>query len=196
LTHAEIVSAADERRALQNLKRHVIWDRRLPENVFSTSVHEFRLFSSDEIFRTEFVEKVKTLLRLESASCACMVNLDVSIGLINDEQQVFLFDASTTVDAYLDRLKGNAASTGWVHNMNRFGVTSDIGGWFIYCEKVNELAIIGFKNEITEIQVRYMAQQFGALPTAEALADKVSVIFASGALPKEWFERFVAAYSQ
>jgi hypothetical protein len=79
--------------------------------------------------------------------------------------------------------------------MGRFAITSEIGTWLIYCEKLNELAVIAFKSEIKSCEIDNICQELNAVSVAAAITKPLSFIFTSGALPKDWPDALIRAYS-
>jgi hypothetical protein len=179
--------------ALRNLRLGLHPERRLPDRLFSTDRTHFRFFGPDDIFAGDFVGKLGMLLQIEGASCACMANLDVNFG--NPQPEAFFLDRLTTPAEYLEQLKGDGRSAGWIHRMDRFGITSEIGGWLIYCEKDNEIAIVAFEGNVKPGQVDQMAAQLDALSVEAAISKPVSIIFASKSLPKAWSDTLIKTYS-
>jgi hypothetical protein len=180
--------------ALRNLRLGLTPEKRLPDKLFARDWSHFRLFNSDEIFVVDFVDKVRMLLQIEGAGCACMANLDVNFS--SPQRDAFFLNRSTTPSAYLEHLKGDIAGTGWIDRMDRFGITSDIGSWLIYCEKANEIAIIAFRSEVKLSQFNQIVTQIGALPVKAAISKPVCFVFASGAMSKEWSDRLIETYPE
>ena len=178
--------------ALRNLRLGLWPEKTLPDPVFSSERAHFRFFSSDEIFAPEFVGKLKMLLQIEGAACACITNLDGNTG--NGPSEAFFLNRLTTPEEYLEQLKGDGQRPGWLHRMDRFGVTSDMGGWLIYCEKANEIAAIGFEVQVGPGKIDHMSAQLGGLPVKAAVAKPVSIIFASKRLPTEWSDILIRNY--
>jgi hypothetical protein len=178
-------------RAQANLLSAIDGKSRLPKNVFRPGWGTFYLFNSDWMFEGAFVEKVRMLLKHEGASCACIINLDRDIGVA---PYSFAIDDSTAAQDYQRRLVGVGPGDGWVYDMDRFGCTSDIGMWCIYCERASELAIIGFRAEALQERHEFVLATLHASRISSVGASPSRFEFSSHSMSTEWQAEIMRNY--
>jgi len=46
---------------------------------------------------------------------------------------------------YDDQLRDGGPGVGWLYGVDRFACSSDLGEWCIYCEKGNDVGVIGLR---------------------------------------------------
>jgi hypothetical protein len=135
-------------RAHANLQAAIDQTRRLPQNVFTSVWTRFFIFDPSWMFHDSFVDVIKRLLHLEGARCACVVNLDIDVwqGL-----PAFAIDATTTREAYQSPLYDSPGfHDAWILNFGSFGCTSDVGTWCIYTERAEDMAFLGFRDDVQD----------------------------------------------
>lgn len=179
------------RRAHSNLEAAIDRTTRLPKNVFKPGWGAFHLFNSDWMFEGAFVDKVRRMLQQEGSTCACIVNLDRD-GC--DALAAFAIEGSTTVQDYQRRLAGAGPGDGWVYDMDRFGCTSDSGTWFIYCERVSELAIVGFRAEALQERHQFVLAALHASRVSSTSASPSRFEFASHSISRAWQAEIIQNY--
>jgi hypothetical protein len=114
--------------------------------VFVGSWHEFLLCESDQIFVQDFAEVAAELIRMERATCCCLLNFDRTPVIEYERAAALFFDEALTKTGYHSLLKEGGSSSGWIYHMERYGCASDIGEWCIYSEKNNDIAVIALRN--------------------------------------------------
>jgi hypothetical protein len=176
---------SDRTRALLNLGKAVDVRRRFPRNVFLGQWRDFLFFDSDWIFDAAFVEQVKLLLAIEGGTCVCLANLEGDPQLYQDEQPLFI-EQSTTQGVYRSFLGGSDPINGWMYNVGRFGCTSDVGQWCIYCERRSEIAVIGFLSSAPTEPYMPLVAQLKAARIADAIEGRLSYGFSPEALSEQW----------
>lgn len=116
-----------------------------PNNVFDGTWHMFRFFESERMFEGEFVEVIHSLLVAESAQLACMVNLDRSNDFRSETIDAAFIRPLNRSSEFNDALREGGPQSGWLFDVDRYGCSSSEGGWCIYCEKSNDVAVIALR---------------------------------------------------
>jgi hypothetical protein len=179
--------------ARENVHAAVNRERRFPRNVFGSDWSEFFFFDSDWMTDPDFVELVKTFLKIERADCVCLWKLDAEDA---NAPEFFLVQAQTIPDEYRVLLAGATPGYGWVSAMERLGCASDVGEWCMYCEPNNEIAVIAFRQ--TEAAARYASAMARVHATRfeEAIREPpLSYGFSERALSREWRDEFLREYA-
>ena len=144
-----MTSSNDDSSQMQALKNAVDFcdfESVLPGQIFRGQWRRFLFFQSDCVFSPEFVEFIREILNIESGSVACIVNLDrTEFSEINRAALLFV-DKGTAQREYMEALRGDGPADGWLYAMERFVCTSDVGQWCVYCEKSNDVAVVGLRD--------------------------------------------------
>jgi hypothetical protein len=183
------------RRAAKNLDAAVAPGRRFPENVFRGNWSAFFFFDPDLLFEPQFVESARTFLGTENGTCVCLSNLD-AVGTQGGLETSIFLDAGTTGEAYVARLRGPSVASGWLYQMDRYGCTSDVGSWCIYCERNNEIAVIAVHENGAPNRVKSAIEQLNALPVEQAIQTPPSYGLSSRGLPVEWRNKLLQGYGE
>lgn len=136
------------RRALDNAVGSLRLDRTLPLNVFQDGWRNFHFFESDLIFRPNFVEVMNLLLDEEEANVCCLVNLGATVQNDYSNPQAIYVGHSTDAPQYMALLRGDGSPKAWLYLVDRYVCASDKGEWTIYCEKENDIAVVGFRTKV------------------------------------------------
>jgi hypothetical protein len=179
-------------KARVNLRLAIDASRQFPKNVFSGKWDGFLFFDSDWIFDAQFVERSNVLLEIEGGNSVCMSNLDVAPST---ERSLFFIDKGITGQAYTSFLSEPNVEEGWIYGVDRFGCTSDVGQWCIYCERRNEIAVIAVRGNRAAEKYRPAIVQFKAQPIDQALAIPLSHGFSARALSAEWRGELLKQYA-
>jgi hypothetical protein len=179
--------------AMANLRSALHSEREFPQNVFDDQWGNFLFLNSDRMFDSRFVAQVKTLLHIESATCAFMGNLDDT----GDRPVVtdFVFDRQTTPDAYRAILAGKPEGFGWLHGPDRYGCISDSGGWCFYCERELEIAVVAFRKGTSPQPYQLVLTQLEAVNIDKAIGMPLSFGFSEQARPKELLRELLQQYA-
>ncbi len=135
--------------AFQNVCASINSTALLPEQVFKGNWNQFLFFETDMIFARSFPEVVTDIIRIEQAKCCCLLNYDLTPVIEYQAAAMMFLDESLGGEEYFSRLKMNGPSslgTEWLFRMDRYGCASNKGEWCIYCEKTNDVAVIGLRN--------------------------------------------------
>jgi hypothetical protein len=182
-------------RAFENVRRTIDSGQRFPNRVFLGNWEAFLFFDGDRMFDPNFVDCVKELLRVEGGLCACMSNFDASAVEDAGAPSFFVMDRQMTSDAFSAQLSVPSAAEGWIFGIDRFGCTSDVGNWSIYCEKANEIAVVAGRRGVSLGRCAAITEGLKALPIELAVARPLSYGFSARALSPEWRDRLIRNYS-
>jgi hypothetical protein len=165
--------------------------RRFPENVFEGTWTAFRFFDSDWMTSPDFVDDVKALLAIEGATCACIVNLEAEFPAT---RELFVRE-QTSADDYRAVLAGTDPGLGWGSALERLGCASEIGEWALYCEPMNEIAVVGFRDADAWQRYAPALARVQAEPFDVASGDPpLSYGFSDRGLTPEWRRLMSARY--
>lgn len=185
------INSSECLRASENLEGAIDLSNQLPNNVFVGAWKNFYLFDSDWIFEGAFVEKISSMLDAEGSSCACLMNLDHNMDHVSRK---FIVDRVTTAAAYQSLLRGTGPTDGWIYAMDRFACISDKGGWCIYCERQNELAVIGFRQGVSCERFKSVLESVHAGCVADVLAGRADYELSAHVISHEWKDKILAQY--
>lgn len=181
-------------KAADNLTSNLYLDRRFPRNVFGPAWCEFFFFDSDWMFDPAFVGYVKALLEVEGASCACMTNIDAAGGNERRDSR-FIIDRTTTPEAYRSLLAGKGPTVGWINDIERFGCTSEVSEWCMYCERASEIAVIAVRRGVSPERYLPVLAPFKAARLADAVKQPLAYGFSSQALSEAWRSELLIEYA-
>ncbi|MBB3973610.1 hypothetical protein [Hansschlegelia beijingensis] len=129
--------------ALNVVDESIDRERKLPDQVFTGRWRAFLIFASDNMFSKDFVALIKEVIRLENAECVALVNLSRDAPF---QRSVIAIDGRTSPDKYMASLREGGPSNGWIYDVERYGCASDSGAWAIYAERLNDVAVLGFRS--------------------------------------------------
>lgn len=116
-----------------------------PGQVFVGGWGAFMFFESDRLFSPSFAVIASDLLHAERADVFCLLNFDEMSKVEDGLAAAVFIDAETEPYAYDAMLREGGAAEGWLFGMDRYGGASSQGGWCIYCEKGNDIAVIALR---------------------------------------------------
>jgi len=117
----------------------------LPRQVFAGAWDGFLFFEADRMFAPFFAEVMIEFIHAEHATSCCLLNFSQTSTLEYQEAAAVFLEEGVTGSDYDSRLRNGGPAEGWLFAMDRYGCASDKGEWCIYCEKANEIAIIGLR---------------------------------------------------
>jgi hypothetical protein len=141
------------------------------------------------MFDEGFVGLVKTLLALEGAACACLLNLDSQ-----SSDDALYIDAGTQPSAYTSKLQGTGPESGWLYDIGRFACTSNDSNWFIYCERAGEIGVIAIRDRVSPETCASILSEIRSVDIETAILKRTSFGFSSAALSKEWAAQLMREY--
>jgi hypothetical protein len=167
---------------------------RLPALVFCRDWASYFLLSSDRLFHEPFIEVALEMLEIENGSMCCFLNITRSPLLEFQSVDAYYFDMHTSADEFNSHLTGGGPASGWIFSMDRYVCASDQGSWCIYCEKENDLAVVGTAREISAAAGRTLAK-LGAYPASALAVDKPPLPFPLSDLRPEWKAALLKNYN-
>jgi hypothetical protein len=109
--------------------------------VFVERWDDYLFFESYMLFDTGFIAVKNVLLREEKAAVIAVINLKNDAIVADDALAIFL-EQQTSPAEYTSLLKGDGSALNWMFLMDRYICASEKGGWRIYCEKENDVAVL------------------------------------------------------
>ncbi|PMS11463.1 hypothetical protein C0Z17_15175 [Trinickia caryophylli] len=167
----------------------------MPENVFAGAWRTFLFCESDRIFDLGFVSVVIRLLERENSHVACLINLDeTDVTRLEEGAATIFVDSSVTGIRYMGALEDRGAAGGWLYTVNRYICSSDIGEWCIYCEKDNDIAVVGLRDVGGVRGFEQPLKKLGAKPIEELIDGGASPLFPFDHLIPSWREGLLKNY--
>ena len=125
----------------------------LPDRVLEGNWSSFFFFGDDTIFGS-FATRVRELLRIEGSHTCCIVDFKnhaspkdrVTKPLDFQNAATIFIDAETSESAYLKEMNLRRPHFSWVASMGDYGCSSDLGDWYVYTERTNEVSFIAFRD--------------------------------------------------
>jgi hypothetical protein len=182
-------------KAYRNAIDVLLTGRRLPLNVFKGLWSNFFFFESDSIFEPAFVAVMNDLLDAEDAHVCCLVNLGVTTETENNTLPSRYLDRSTSPEYYMSLLRGNGSPDAWLYLVDRYVCISDKGGWCIYCEKENDIAVIAIRNENEVEKFAKALQKLQASSIKLAYRPREKAGFKFEKLTSSWLSTLVVQFS-
>ena len=147
------------------------------------------------MFCDDFPEIVRKLLTAENASVCCLFDLDEAILTNFGKFEALFLDVDSTAERYMTRLRGTGSTVGWLYTMSRYTCSSDVGQWCIYCERHNELGVIGFRGGDCSSKFRLALEGLRAKPVEEACSES-NPFFPFKQLVPEWRSGLIESYGR
>lgn len=180
--------ASDEakRRAFSHVIGSISGKASFPAQVFLGSWSAFLFFEADRLFASGFSVIAAGLLNAERAEVCCLLNFSETDQMVYEVAAMLFIDAKTEPHAYDTMLRQGGPTDGWLFGVDRYGSASDQGGWSIYCEKGNDVAVIALREpDDTEKYVEYL-KQLHAEPIAVLLKAGSAATVPFGQLTEPW----------
>jgi hypothetical protein len=185
-----------QRRAFDNVVKALDFDRTLPDRVHVGPWSDFLFFPSDHVFAPDFPEVVRELLGVERAHVACLLNLDMTERFEFDSMAAIFLDEMISGVAYDDKLRDGGPASGWLYRVDRYVCASDVGDWCIYCEKSNDVAVIGLRDIGGIGKFETPLKRLWAKPINELIDGGSFPVFPFDQLVPAWRQRLVQNYGR
>jgi hypothetical protein len=161
---------AQQKSLLASLYRDIDVSSRFPSQVFIGAWADFLFFDPDWVIDSSFISTVKAMMEIEGANSACITHLDTqSIS----SSASFFVRKETSDSEYQSFLNSGM----WVANMGRWGCVSETNNWCIYCERENEIGVIGFEQGGMTGLRSVTARMLKAFPIDKAISGKITYAF-------------------
>lgn len=188
--------AVYRQQAFDNVVKALDFDRMLPDRIHFGPWSDFLFFQSDHVFASDFPEIVRELLSVERANIACLLNLDKTERFEFDYIAAIFLDEMISGVAYDDKLRGGGPASGWLYRVDRYACASDVGEWCIYCEKSNDVAVIGLRGIDGIGRFEKPLKRLWAKPIDELIDGGCSPVFPFDQLVPAWRQRLVKNYGR
>jgi|SRR5579863_10543413 hypothetical protein len=191
----ELVETSPCRKAYDNMLSALNPDAAFPSNVFLGEWNEYLFLESDRLFDGDFAEALARLLKAEGASAACLAKL--SGGVAFSKSGVICFNLTTKGSDYEDRLTAGSPGKAWLYSMGRYAGASDVGNWCIYCERNNEIAVVGVRDADILTKLRPALSLLKAEPfSVQSGRDDWIERYPFHCLPVTWRDQLVESYGR
>ena len=168
---------------------------RFPEQVFRGRWDAFLFFESDHLFAADFSARTADLLNAEQAEVCCLLNFSETATMTYDSAAMRFITADTSSQNYDAMLRQGGAAQGWLFGVDRYGCSSDRGGWSIYCEKQNDIAVIALREPDDKNKYATFLKQTYALPITELLEPGAAVAIWFKQMRESWRRGLTLHYS-
>lgn len=175
----------EKSRAFNNILCSIDSAVSFPEQVFIGRWESFMFFESDRLFASSFATTAVDLMRIEKSEIICLINFD-EISEDGETGAALFLDTGINPQTYDDLLRRGGSANGWLFNADRYGVASNIGGWSIYCEKSNDVAVIAFHQSDDTKKYAECLGRLHAEPIAVMLRAGPAAIFPFSKLIEPW----------
>lgn len=140
------VGPRDRRQAaFQNIIKSINHKKHFPNQVFRGAWDQFYFCEADRVFGSGFIKALHRLLGAEHAQVACLLNFDQTADLDFEQIAAIFIDSTVTEERFSDALRAGGPAHGWLYRVDRYACASDVGDWCLYCEKGNDIAVIGLR---------------------------------------------------
>jgi len=188
------VDEAILRQAFDNATELIDFDLVFPENIFLGKWSTYVFCESDRIFSKGFMPAMAQLLHLEQAHAACLLNLDRTKVFEFEKSAAMFVDETNTENQYWDALKKGGVAEGWLYVMERYVCTSEVGEWCIYCERNNDIAVVGLREKSGLQKFKEPLNALYAKPLEDLIAGGSSSLFPFNRLPPLWRDGLLKCY--
>jgi hypothetical protein len=146
----KISSEAYKESAVTNAISSIRKDGRFPNKVLVGPWKDYLFFEPLMMFDPCFIDVKNLLLCEEKASVIALINLGNVIPINYDDPPVIFLEQNTGVKEYISELKSKGAPISWLFLVDRYVCASNRGGWSIYCERENDVAVFAFREGFSE----------------------------------------------
>ena len=193
--HTKLVrTKRTQQQAFDNATQSLDFNSRLPDNVFIGHWDSFLFCESDRMFDREFVSILNLLLQLEKASVSCVINISETKVFNIDEAALIFIDEEVTGNEYMQSLQAGGPANGWFYMVDRYACSSNIGEWCIYCEKDNDVAVIGLRKAAGIEKFKEPFRYLHASPITDLISKGSSSLYPFSHLIPAWREGLLKNY--
>ncbi|MEN3931814.1 hypothetical protein WJT86_12235 [Microvirga sp. W0021] len=153
------------------LKNALDEDSLFPKNVFSKEFNNSLFFEADLIFSENFVDFILTIMEIECVEQFCLLNMDET-NFNYSKYSAAIMGNDINKESYLSLLKFSSLSNQWLYSMQRYSCCSSSGNWVIYCERMNDIAVISFKQGCNIDKYKRALDTLKALPIKEIVTSE------------------------
>jgi hypothetical protein len=184
---------SSELSAFHNVVDSIDVDASLPNHIFSPAFSNFLFFESDRMFVASFVDVVMDIMNREGGKVCCLLNISQTQIMEYQEAAAIFISRTVTGAEYESLLRAGGPAVAWLYRMDRYACASDVGEWCIYCEKENDIAVIGLSSEGAAKFAPDLRRLY-AEPIEVIVRKSPSELLACFRLTKEWQTRLLSSY--
>jgi hypothetical protein len=188
--------AVYQQKAFSNVVKALDFGRTLPDRVHVGRWSDFLFFQSDHLFASDFPGVVGELLSIEQAHVACLLNVDKTEMFEFESIAAIFLDAMIGGVAYEEKLRDGGPADGWLYRVDTYACASDVGEWCIYCEKNNDVAVIGLRDVGGIGKFEMPLKRLWAKPIGELIDGGRSSAFPFNKLVPAWRQGLVQNYGR
>jgi hypothetical protein len=185
-----------KRRAFDNVIGTINSASCFPAQVFRGSWGAFLFFEADRLFASSFAVVAAELLNAEQAEVCCLLNFSETDTLAYESAAMLFIDAGMEPHAYDAMLRQGGPAKGWLFGMDRYGSASNQGGWSIYCEKGNDVAVIALRQRSDMEKYIECVKQLHAEPIATLLRAGSEAPVPFSQLTENWWRGLTQHYGK
>jgi hypothetical protein len=182
------------RNAYLNIMHNIDTEISFPGQVFKKKWHEFYFFQSDRMFNVGFFGILEKLMSLENSEVCCFLNMDETVKFEFESAAAIFVDNAMTENKFYERLYDGGPAVGWLYGMDTYACSSNIGNWCVYCEKANDIAVIGFVNSNEGEENQLVLQKLYAKPIVDLIDGGRNSMFPFSELVPDWRKELVKNY--
>jgi len=168
---------------------------RFPSQVFLGNWGAFLFCESGRVFSSGFAVIAAGLLHAEGAEVCCLLNLSETDRMVYEEAAMLFIDTEMESHTYDAALRRGGPAKGWLFSMDRYGCASDRGGWSIYCERENDVAVIALRQPDDTETYAECLEQLHAEPISVLLETGFAAPVPFGQLTEPWRRGLVQFYA-
>ncbi|NEJ72839.1 hypothetical protein GR197_20240 [Rhizobium phaseoli] len=159
----------------------------LPDQVFNKPFQYFRFMEVDLVFSEAFGCSVLSWIDAENSDSLRIGKIVESSSCVDQIRQ--LNPGSSGTD-YVNLLRDGGPDQGWFYDMGTYAIASDTGRWCVYCERYNEVAVLGLDEQSF---VRF-SDQLTSLPVQRIEEMVSNKIYPFDCLTPRWNSRLIQNY--
>jgi hypothetical protein len=179
------VSTKAKHSAFDRVLGSIDGEAQFPAQVFRGHWSAFLFFDSDFLIAPDFSERVAELLNAEQAEVCCLLNFDETDTMTFASAAIRFITAETSPQDYNAMLREGGRNA-WLFGVDRYGCASDRGGWSIYCERQNDIAVIALPQTGDTEKYAACLKHIQAKPIADQLRAGAEGLFQFEQMVEPW----------
>lgn len=187
------IQAAARAQALDYISRVIAEEATLPEKVVSGQYRNFLFAESDAVFSERFSDTIRLVMKAEASDIVCIASIDRSPP--DNLFPLFEFGILTTGDEYWKVLTKSVNGIPPIAEMGRYVVASEKADWFVYAERINDVALVGIKDTARSDALLAAFYEMPARPLAELLSNGSFPLFPFTHLTDLWAKKLRENYT-
>lgn len=168
--------------ALSFARRAVDPSRHLPANILNVPGAYHLFMETGFVFRPSFVNILNEVMLVDGSDTCCILRL----GDPFEAEEIVFLDRMTDGEDFITKISPDPAIMSWLIPEGRFVFSPATHKWILYCEKVNDIAVIAVANSESAARIYQIFIRCGAynMDDLNVAAEKAPLPF--GALTRAW----------